>query len=70
MLSQTFKFVVTYSGKAKAGVPTEFIAKFLNPDSEFAFFRMVCSSKAMKSFKQVRAIQTGPARPHNQLLLR
>ena len=32
VLSQTFKLVVTYDGKPNAGVPTEFIAKFLNPD--------------------------------------
>ena len=31
VLSQTFKLVVTYDGKPNAGVPSEFIAKFLNP---------------------------------------
>ena len=52
MLSQTFKFVVTYDGEPNAGVPTEFIAKFLNPDPAFSFFRMVCGSQGMTAFQQ------------------
>ena len=52
MLSQTFKLVATYDGEPNAGVPTEFIAKFLNPDPAFSFFRMICGSQGMTSFQQ------------------
>jgi hypothetical protein len=52
VLSQTFKLVATYDGEPNNGVPTEFIAKFLNPDPAFAFFRMMCGSQAMLSFQQ------------------
>ena len=52
VLSQTFKFVATYDGEPNAGVPTEFIAKFLNPDPAFSFFRMVCGSQGMTAFQQ------------------
>ena len=37
VLSQTFKLVVTYSGTPESGMPTEFIAKFINPDPAFAW---------------------------------
>jgi hypothetical protein len=50
VLSQTFKLVVTYDGAPNEGVPSSFIAKFLNPDAGFAFFRMVCGSQGMTSF--------------------
>ena len=50
VLSHTFKLVATYSGEPNAGTPTEFIAKFLNPDPAFAFFRLVCGSQGIESF--------------------
>jgi len=51
VLSQTFKLVLTYEGETSEGLPSEFIAKFLNPDPGFAFFRFVCGSTGIESFK-------------------
>ena len=49
VLSQTFRFTVTYAGSVKI-TPTVFIAKFLNPDPGFAFFRLVCGSAGLSLF--------------------
>ena len=50
VLSQTLRFTVTYAGTPNAGTPAVFIAKFLNPDPGFAFFRLVCGSAGFGAF--------------------
>ena len=51
VLSQTFKLEATYNGAPK-NAPAVFIAKFLNPKPEFAFFRWILGSTGLMSFKQ------------------
>ena len=51
VLSQTFKLVVTYEGTVQEGTPASFIAKFLNPDPSFAFYRFVIGSGGLRCFE-------------------
>ena len=37
VLSQTFRLKATYSATPEPGTPSEFVAKFINPDPAFAW---------------------------------
>ena len=50
VLSQTFRFRATYTSEPNPGTPSVFVAKFVNPDPAFAFYRLLCGSSGFNFF--------------------
>ena len=51
ILSQTFRFKVTYTNEPNPGTPSVFVAKFVNPDPSFAPLRLLFGSSGLDFFE-------------------